>query len=201
VRVWLKASEFLEHTLCNFGRVCTSFFGKSASPSNIVSNIQRFLSEQTSLQIPPDTPPSNQWELLPHPKAANQSCCLPARLKQTKAGSPAAIVCCVEFTYLVHHLILNHRACHATPSIIPLILLWGWRLTKLAHVTGWLGWRRAHHLIHVLVKHGRHRTWDGLVWLKQKHNILRNATFKALLTTFKTEFTISLHALWLLSSF
>jgi hypothetical protein len=40
-------------------------------------------------RTPPETPPPNQCEL-PHVQAANQSHCLPARFKQTKAGSRAA---------------------------------------------------------------------------------------------------------------
>jgi hypothetical protein len=36
-----------------------------------------FLSEKTSLQIPPDTWPSYLWGLLSHPEAANQNRCIP----------------------------------------------------------------------------------------------------------------------------
>jgi hypothetical protein len=60
---------------------------------NIIPNTRRFLSEKTSLQIPPDTWPSYLCGLLLRPEAATQNRCLPARFKYIKAGSPVAIVC------------------------------------------------------------------------------------------------------------
>jgi hypothetical protein len=54
--------------------------------------ISGVLSEQTSLQLPPNTSPPNLCEILPLIEPANQNRCLPARFKWTKAGSHPAIV-------------------------------------------------------------------------------------------------------------